>query len=173
MRECKKRKIPAIFVRIENKDELSSVPWGWIKEAMFPYNSPLIPVFQVDKDNSELKQTWQMVMSKEKISSFTDEILEKRPISESLLAKIGIYPLKASIHQGAEISYNFYEKNSELYKMDQQELYDQHENKLCITVHKGTVIKAGEQLNFQSGFGEQIIIKTPSFYTIDDRRRGT
>ena len=66
MRECKKRKIPAIFVRIENKDELFSVPWGWIKEAMFPYNSPLIPIFQVEKDNSELKQTWQMVMSKKR-----------------------------------------------------------------------------------------------------------
>ena len=48
-----------------------------------------------------------------------------------------------------------------------------HENKLRITVHKGTVIKAGDQLNFQSGFGEHIIIKTPSFYTIDDRWRGT
>ena len=47
MRECKKRKIPAIFVRIENNDELASVPWGWIKEAMFPYNSPLIPIFRV------------------------------------------------------------------------------------------------------------------------------
>ena len=173
MRECKKRKIPAIFVRIDNKDDLSSVPWGWIKEAMFPYNSPLIPIFQVGKDNSELKQTWQMVMSKEKISSFSDEILEKRPITERHLAKIGIYPLKASIHQGAEISYNLYEKSRELYKLDQTELYDQHEYKLRITVHKGTVIKAGEQLNFQSGFGEQIIIKTPSFYTIDDRWRGT
>ena len=86
MRECKKRKIPAIFVRIENEDELSSVPWGWIKEAMFPYNSPLIPVFQ-RKDNSELKQTWQMVTSKEKIPSFTDEIVEKQPISERLWQK--------------------------------------------------------------------------------------
>ena len=60
-----------------------------------------------------------MIMSKEKISSFSDEILEKQPITERLLAKIGIYPLKASIHQGAEISYNFYEKSRELYKLDQ------------------------------------------------------
>ncbi len=176
MRECKKRKIPAIFVRIENKDELDSVPWGWIKEAIFPYNSPLIPIFQVGNDSNELKQvkqTWQMIMSKVNISSIADEIIEKQSISEQILAKIGIYPIKSSIHLGAEVSYNFYEKSRELYQIDQNELYKQHESKLCITVHKETVIKAGEQLNFQSGFGEHIQIKTPSFYTIDDRWRGT
>ena len=173
MRECKKRKIPAVFIQIDHKDELNSVSWGWIKEALFPYNSPLIPIFQVGNDNRELKQTWQMIMLKEKISSFPDEILEKRPISENLLAKIGIFPIKASIHQGSEISYNFYEKSRELYKLNKHDLYNQHESRLCITVHKGTVIKAGKQLNFQSGFGEHIIIKIPSFYRLDDRWRGT
>ncbi len=173
MRECKKRKIPALFIRIENKDELSSVPWGWIKEAMFPYNSPLIPIFQVGSIYSELKQTWQMIMLRERISSFVDEIHEKRPIPENLLAKIGIVPLKASIHQGAEVSYNFYEKSKDLYKLTPFDLYTQHESKLCVTVHKGSVIRAGAQLNFQSGFGEHIIIKTPSFYRLDDRWRGT
>ena len=113
-------------------------------------------------------------MSKEGFLPVIDEILKKRPpFLRDFWSKIGIYPIKASIHQGAEISYNLYEKSMELNKIDQQELYDQHEHKLRITVHKGTVIKAGEQLNFQSGFGEQIIIKTPSFYTIDDRWRGT
>jgi len=176
MRQCKQSKIPAIFVEINNKDELFHLPWGWIKEAMFPYNSPLIPIFSGINNSDEMKQAknnWKKITYKEKVSCMTDELMEKQPISKQHLAKIGIYPIKASIHQGAEVSYNFYEKSREINKLDVRELFGQYENRLLVTVHKGTVIRAGEQINFQPGFGEYIKINTPSFYTIDDTWRGS
>ncbi|WP_071395584.1 hypothetical protein [Bacillus tuaregi] len=164
MRKCKQKGIPAVFVDIKNKEELETLPWGWIREAMFPLNSPLIPIFPREYNRKELKQVkalWQKVTKKEKLPSLEDEIPHQFPIKEVELAKIKLYPVKASIQQGREVSYNLYEYSS-ISRLDGSTLFEPAEEKLLVTVHKGKVIRAGKQVFFQPGCGENINIKLQS-----------
>ena len=36
IRKCKREKVPAIFVELEDLDELEDIPWGWVRDALFP-----------------------------------------------------------------------------------------------------------------------------------------
>ncbi|MBS4191028.1 hypothetical protein KHA94_12635 [Bacillus sp. FJAT-49705] len=169
MRRCKREKVPAVFVDIQCVDELYEIPWGWIREAMFPYNSPLIPMFinNKEKENKQAKVEWKRIMEEEKIPCVPDELVENQPISYPVRSQIGIFPLKSSIHQGCELSYNLYLKSNEIRKIDEEELFHNHRNKLVITVHKGEVIRVKDEVIFRPGFGEHVKINTPSFYKID------
>lgn len=168
VRRCKREKIPAIFVVIEMKQELSNIPWGWIREAMFPYNCPIIPIFtsKLEREKQQTIYEWEKTILKEKIPSLPFEIPEGEPISKHALAKIGIYPLKSNLHQGGEVSYNFFLANQESRQVEELELFHYHSHRLVVTVHKGKVIRAGAKVNFHSGYGEHVKINTPSFYTI-------
>lgn len=162
IRKCKKEKIPAIFVNITNESEIQRVPWGWIKEAMFPYNCPIIPVFKtVDK---RVKKTWGHYVESVHLPSFKDTLPMSQPLERNVLEKIGIYPRKSYLHDGGEVSYNFYLKDSETVKMIESELFLKQHSKLVITVHKGKVIRAGKQICYRPGFGEHVQINTPAFY---------
>ncbi|MFE8695669.1 hypothetical protein ACFYKT_04750 [Cytobacillus sp. FJAT-53684] len=167
LRSCKREKVPAIFVEIKQVDELYKLPWGWIREAMFPFNSPLVPLFINDdeREKNQMKSEWRKVLVKEKIPSINDELAENEPIPYSALTKIGIYPKKSSLHQGSGLSYNFYLKSREIRNIEEVELFHYHRHMLVITVHKGEVLRANDYLDFRPGYGEHVKINTPSFYT--------
>jgi hypothetical protein len=169
IRKCKKEKIPAIFIDLQEKDDLTNVPWGWIRDAMFPYNSPLIPYIS-ETDNRNMKQLmsdWKNEMAKQKIPNLETPLAEKVPLPIQALSKIGIFPHKSSIIQGGELSYNLYMKNREIKNIDVSSLFHYHNDKLLITVHKGVVIRAAETgFLFRSGFGEHLSVKMPSFFSI-------
>ncbi len=170
MRECKRKKIPAIFVAIEKGEQLEEVAWGWIKEAMFPHNCPLIPVFLEDKLSNEYKRTkmlWQSITSKHRIPSLLNELNERKPLTKQELAKIGIFPYKGSIHHGAEVSYNLYQYSMEMNSLQEGAIFKGHLDRLVITVHKGTVIRAGEDMKFQPGYGEHLQFVKPSYFSIE------
>lgn len=167
IRKCKKEKVPAIFVEITNRDELNTVPWGWVREAMFPYNCPLIPVFNVE--TSEYKQTreaWKKVIAIEKLPSICDELKMQQPISKCDLAKMGIYPIKANLLQGGELSYNMYMMEPEGSNVEELDMFLYHYHRLVITVHRGNVIRVASMTQFHSGFGEQVMVTKPSYYSI-------
>jgi hypothetical protein len=169
IRSCKREKVPAIFIDLKETDKLSSVPWGWIREAMFPYNSPLIPfVSGVEpRDKKRILNDWSIVLENQKIPHFEEPLIEGAPLSVPDLSKIGLIPLKSSIRQGGEISYNLYIKNRELMNIDVHNLFHYHNDRLLVTVHKGVVIRSGNSdIYYRSGFGEHVIIKTPSFFSI-------
>jgi hypothetical protein len=168
IRKCKKEKVPAIFVEMYKPDELDHVPWGWIREALFPYNPPLVPVFafEGEKERQRVKEKWMKIVLKEKIPSLKDEIQANVPIPKQDLAKIGIYPLKGGLQQGSEISYNMYVKDHECRQVDEMNLFLYHNHRLVVTMHKGKIIRTGEKAFFRSGFGEKVTVKMPSFYTI-------
>lgn len=168
IRKCKKEKIPAIFLVIDRQDELLSVPWGWIRDSLFPYNCPIIPVFSVksEKERNNSMDIWKKIVTNEKIPALVNGISEMVPICKQDLAKMGIYPLKANLLQGGEVSYNLYNTDLEGIPVEEFELYDYHNDKLVITVHRGNVIRAGEKVLFRSGFGEHVTIKKPSFYKL-------
>lgn len=167
LRKCKREKVPAIFVEINHVDELYEIPWGWMREAMFPYNSPLIPIFvnSDEKEKKHVKMEWVKVMEEVKIPFVKNELNENEPLPFAVLAKIGIFPIKSSIQQGCELSYSLYLKSSEIRNIEGSELFHYHRDKLVVTVHKGEVIRANENVLFRPGFGEHVRITTPSFFT--------
>lgn len=167
IRMCKKEKIPAIFVEIECHKELNEIPWGWVREAMFPYNSPLCPIFKQDKPRLKMKaqEKWTEILTIEKIPFIENELEESNPIPSMNLKKMGILPIKSALQQGSEVSYNLYLLEEPDNKIEESALFHYHNHRLAVTVHKGTVIRAGEKILFRPGFGEQVMIQTPSFFT--------
>lgn len=169
IRVLKKEKIPAIFIEIDENSPLENMPWGWIREAMFPYNSPLIPIFTEERARLKkaTQERWATILKNEKIPHLADELIAHEPISHPHLCQIGIYPVKSGIHQGGEVSYNFYLKASDTDYVSEVELYHNHQDKLSVTVHKGTVIRADREVLFRPGYGEYVPIHRPMFFKID------
>jgi hypothetical protein len=167
LRICKKEKIPAIFLEINDSDELQKIPWGWIKEAIFPYNSPLIPIISnpIKKEAKSVMSKWKETMEKNKIPSLFEEIEENSPLAIPILNKIGLYPHKASLMNGSELSYNLYLNSLEVKNVEVKDLFHYHGDRLVVTVHKGKVIRAGKEVLFKSGYGEYVKVRTPSYFS--------
>jgi hypothetical protein len=168
IRKCRKEKIPAVFVEAESKEELSAVPWGWIREAVFPYNCPLVPVFKTadEKAKKALQHFWKQLMAKERLAHLGEELREREPIAREHLALMGICPHKGDIRQGGEVSYNLYVKDGGDRNIEESGLFHYYSHRLAITAHKGTIIRAGGYFRFCPGYGERVIIKIPAFFTV-------
>jgi len=168
MRKCKKEKVPAIFLEVSNIEELKNIPWSWIRDSLFPYNSPLIPIISNEqkKEAKYVMSKWKVLMEKEKIPAVCEEVVENQPLSISQLNKIGLYPQKASLMHGTELSYNLYLKGREIKNVDEVNLFHYHNDRLVITVHKGNIIRAGEEVLYKPGSGEYVKVKTPSFFSL-------
>lgn len=167
IRKCKKEKVSAIFVELQHSYELQSVAWSWIRDALFPYNSVLIPVIAAknDRDKREIQNNWRATMQREKLPAIYEEIAENLPLSTEILNKIGIYNTKFSLNHGAEASYNLYLKSKEINNVDTKQLFLYHSDRLAITVHKGKVIRAGKDVLFKPGNGEYVRVVTPSYFS--------
>jgi hypothetical protein len=168
IRKCKKERIPAIFIEVEDLDELTNIPWGWIREALFPYNCPLVPIISnhLKKDVKRALSKWKDIMENEKIPAILEEMQEDQPLSVPVLNKIGLYPQKASLLHGAEVSYNLYLKAREIINVDEVELFHYHSDRLLVTVNKGKVVRAGEEVLFKPGYGEYVRVRTPSYFAL-------
>jgi hypothetical protein len=168
IRKCKKEKIPAIFVDLQNPDELEKIPWGWIREAMFPFNCPLIPLIssELKKEVKNVLSKWNGIMKSENIPALYEEIEENHPLPVSVINKIGLYPQKGSLMCGMELSYNLYLKTKEIQNVDEENLFHYHSDRLVVTVHKGKVIRAGNEVLFKPGYGEYVRVRTPSYFSL-------
>ncbi|MFZ7943041.1 MULTISPECIES: hypothetical protein [Bacillaceae] len=168
IRSCKREKIPAIFVDLQEQDELEGIPWGWIREAMFPFNSPFIPLISCPqkKEAKVILSKWNNNMHKEKIPALYEEVVEKEPLPIHVLNKIGLYPQKGSLMNGTELSYNLYVKGREIKNVDESSLFHYHSDRLVVTVHKGKVVRSGKQVLFKPGFGEHVKVRTPSYFSV-------
>lgn len=166
IRACKKEKIPVIMLEITDFSELRDRPWGWIKEAMFPYNSPLAPVFcsEATGRSDEAAADWIKLMTSMKIPHLRSELCEGDPLKMEVLKKTGIFPFKSNLYNGGEISYNFYSRSPEVENVEISQLFHYHNDRLLITVHKGIVVRAGSQVFYHEGAGENVKIKTPAFF---------
>jgi hypothetical protein len=166
IRKCKKERVPAIFIDVEDLNELSNIPWGWIREALFPYNCPLVPIISNDlkKEARRALSKWKVVMENEKIPAIHEEIRENEPLSVQVLNKLGIYPQKAGLLHGSEVSYNLFLKAREIMNVDEVELFHYHSDRLVVTVNKGNVVRAGDTVLFKPGYGEYVRVRTPSYF---------
>jgi hypothetical protein len=168
IRNCKKNKVPAIFVELTNQDELEKIPWGWIREALFPFNCPLFPIISptLKKEQKAVLSKWKGIMLKEKIPAHYEELIEDQPLAVPLLNKIGLYPQKASLMSGTELSYNLYLRGREIKKVDELHLFHYHGDRLAVTVHKGKVIRSAGNVLFKPGNGEHVKVRTPSYFSL-------
>ncbi|KON87241.1 hypothetical protein AF332_10700 [Sporosarcina globispora] len=170
IRKCKKERVPVVFVEIGDIQELESVPWGWLRESMFPYNCPLAPIIsgRNEKEKSRMITVWKKLMQEQKIPSMPNELKEHEPLPRTILSKAGIYPIKGNIQQGGEVSYNLYEKPAGGLTVEESQLFHYHRDKLAVTVLRGKVIRAGQEVSFRSGSGEYVKINTPAYFKIAD-----
>lgn len=168
IRKCKKEKVPAIFVELSSPEEIAKVPWGWIRDALFPFNCPLIPIISTvkKKEAKPLLSKWKDTMIKEKIPAIHEEITENLPLSVPILNKIGVYPKKASLLVGSELSYNLYFRSTENMNVDEVDLFHYHGDRLVLTVHKGKIVRSGEEVLFKPGYGEYVKVQTPSYFSL-------
>jgi hypothetical protein len=168
IRKCKKEKIPAIFVDLQNPVELEKIPWGWVREAMYPFNSPLIPLISSEqkKEVKNVLSKWKGIMKRENIPALFVEIEENQPLPVTFLNKIGVYPQKGSLMRGMELSYNLYIKTKEIQNVDEENLFHYHSDRLVVTVHKGKVLRAGNEVLFKPGNGEYVRVRTPSYFSL-------
>lgn len=163
VQKCKREKIPAILVEFNDPRQLYKIPWGWIREAMFPYNCPLIPVIQAEGPIKEkLLNLWKKILQHEKIPHIDSPLQEKKPLSLEVLKKIGIYPMKGYLQAGGELSYNLYLSHG--YRNTSVELETLDVLQLAVTVHKGEVIKVGNKIYYNQNKGEQLVVNRPSFF---------
>lgn len=168
IRKCKKEKLPAIFVEINESDRIEDIPWTWIREALFPFNSPLIPVISsmLKKETKSVLSKWKYIMNKEKVPSILEELENNQPLSIKVLNKMGLYPKVASLMHGTEISYNLYLQGNEIKNVEEEKLFHYHEDKLVVTVHKGKVVRSGREVLFKPGNGEYVKVRTPSYFSL-------
>ena len=166
VRKCKKERVPAILVELHDREEIASIAWSWIRDALFPYNSPIIPAVNMEDERAKkgLLAFWKDTMAKEKISALNEQLPEKLPLTAGVLNKIGIYGKSSNMNHGGEVSYNLYFTSKKVNNVDTQQLFLYHSDRLAVTVHKGKVIRAGKQLHYMPGYGEYVQVVTPSYY---------
>ncbi|MED1604244.1 hypothetical protein MKX67_14700 [Cytobacillus sp. FSL W7-1323] len=169
IRLLRKEKIPAVFVEITGINDLDDMPWGWVKEAFFPYFSTLIPIFKhVDneKDYRLLQQKWVYYMKKHRLPYVAHPLRNGELINEQTQATIGIYPFKTQLQPGLEANYNFYKRGREITNIEELDVYHYHRERLVISCLRGRVLRAGDWHHPLEGFGKRVMIKTPSYYQL-------
>ncbi|MBS4203129.1 hypothetical protein [Lederbergia citrea] len=164
VRKCKTAKIPAIFIEFTKIKDLATIPWGWIKEASFPYNPVFIPTFPPRiKLSRQLKTSrkWDLILLKEKISHISQPLPVNKPLNAEIIKKLGLYPKKGIFTVGGEVSYNLFLKSS---KLDDY-LAPSYETTLPeIAVKKGKITSINRKALFRPGSGEEVIINKTALF---------
>ncbi|NRD80567.1 hypothetical protein HPT25_24905 [Bacillus sp. BRMEA1] len=168
VRKCKQEKIPAIFVELEDTNELQKIPWAWIKNSLFPYNCPLIPIISIahKKEKKAILSKWKDIIIKENLAAVYEELEENKPLPITILNKIGIFPSKGSLMFGSELSYNLFYLDNEIKNIDEDHLFHYHSDRLVVTVHKGRIVRLEKTVLFKPGFGEHVKVRTPAFFSL-------
>jgi hypothetical protein len=172
VRACKRSKIPVIFIELGAEDRLNDVAWYWIYEALYSYFITFVPVWRDEQARASQQKTWGEILTSNKIPFIPFALKEHTPIPLDALKKIGIYPQKGDIRIGGEVDYNLYDKQKESRLVAQKAIVDYDIHVPTITVHKGRLLKAGEQLYFYPGFGKELIVQVPGMFAayFDDRK---
>jgi hypothetical protein len=160
VRLCKKNKIPALFLEITSIEELQSVPWGWIREALFPYFITMIPIWGEREKNKHV-QIWNDIMKKHRIPHMSHCPEQHYPLSKDFLKKVGIYPAKGEIRIGGDVDYNLYDMKDISFSVEEKPLLDYHKHSPKVTIHKGKMMKAESTIFFRPGFGNECKVLLP------------
>ncbi|QFT89390.1 hypothetical protein FIU87_12095 [Bacillus sp. THAF10] len=168
LRQCKRHKIAAVFLELEDETELHSIPWGWIKDALYQFPITFLPCLRnvSPAKRNKKKKEWNMVMKNERLSHSRDCPKEAAPLEMDLLMKIGIYPSKGDLRVGGELDYNLYlVPEGHIIETIQNLDYDSHIPE--VTVHNGTIIHSGNHVLFRPGFGKECKVSVPGHFLLE------
>lgn len=167
IRASKRNKIPLIIIEVAHEDELKQIPWGWIREASFPYLMPIIPLWN-HTENSFVRRrrniAWQETAKAHKIATLPDFPPEHVPLPKEVLKRIGIYPHKGDIRIGGEVDYNLYELKEANRSVDEFTQLDYHRHIPKFTIHRGRPVKTGHIFHFSPGFGRECTVLKPGHF---------
>ncbi|WP_223702033.1 hypothetical protein [Sutcliffiella deserti] len=164
IRQCKRYKIPAVFLEIEDESGLQSVPWGWIKDALFQFPITFIPCLKGKPPNSKaIMKRWKTNMRDQNLSHLPECPYDGQVLSLKILMLLGIYPTKGDLRVGGELNYNlyFYPEDRIIETIEDLD-YDSHIPE--VTVHRGSIVKAGEKIIFRPGFGNECTVTIPGHF---------
>jgi hypothetical protein len=169
IRACKRKKIPILFVEINDVNELLSIPWGWVREALFPNAFPVVPIWK-EKHKSRLQkkrrlELWNKMVLDLGITSIETDLVEDFPLTKDVLKKMGIFPAKGDIRTQGEIDYNLYELNDLSDSVEELSLLDYHSLIPSITMHKGKPMKIQSKVYFRPGFGKECKVILPGRFS--------
>ncbi|MFC4322663.1 hypothetical protein [Litchfieldia salsa] len=167
VRACKKLKLPALVVDIENELDLYKIPWGWIKEAFYPYFFPLIPKWHTKEkslfNSNKHYEIWSRLMEDHGIPTVKTCPDEKSPLSLDTLKKMGIYPAKGDIRIRGQLDYNLYNMD-EMTSVNEEPVFNFDHHSPVVTMHKGKFLKIGAEVFFYPGFGRDCKVKLPGHF---------
>lgn len=164
IKKCKVAKIPLIFMEIDNQEELKSLPWGWIKEAAYPYNPVLIPVLPMGMKLSKQKKIckyWSKLLERENLNHLPQPLPEYEPLELFQIKKIGLYPKRGVLRTGGEIYYNLFLKNS---RVEHRKAMYYDNLKLAVAVQKGKLVFINKSPLFRPGYGDEIMINQTALF---------
>jgi len=164
VRECKRLKIPVIFLELSGEENLEHIPWYWIYEALYLYPIAFVPHWDNLSKTITQQKAWRKIMTKYKIPHIPFSLMERTPLPLNVLKKIGIYPLKGDIRIGGEVDYNLYEKTALTHSVAQKVNVDYDKHVPRVTVHKGRLLKAGDEIFFYPGFGKECVVQSPGMF---------
>ena len=169
IRACKRKKIPILFVEINDVKDLHSVPWGWIKEAIFPYSFPIVPIW-IEKQKSRFhakrrSEVWNKMILDMGLPSIETGLQEDIPLSKDTLKKIGIYPTKGDIRTQGDLDYNLYDLNDLSDSVEELSILDYHSHIPSVTMHKGKPMKIQSKVYFRPGFGKECKVVLPGRFS--------
>lgn len=156
--KCKQEKIPIILVETKSIEQLETIVWERVKEAMIYYQPLIVPVLKddvnlsVEEKNDLLIKCRKYVAEKKMLTyiSFPDAHI---PFEKNLCKIAGLYPKKGVLHVGSDVDYNLY-----------MEGQDGNDFEPDIVVLRGKILKVNETIYCEPRFGEEVRIKVPGHF---------
>ncbi|MCG1023053.1 hypothetical protein [Sutcliffiella horikoshii] len=169
-RQCRRQKISAVFLQMEDDSEFPSIPWGWVKDSLYQFPITFLPCWQnlTSSKKAKKKKEWKVMMKKERLSHSIHCPEAGKPLDLDLLMKIGIYPTKGELRVGGELDYNLYlSPEGHIIETIENLDYDSHIPE--VTVNKGTIIRVGEDVLFRPGFGNECTVTMPGHFLLNEK----
>ncbi|RXJ03959.1 hypothetical protein DS745_00790 [Anaerobacillus alkaliphilus] len=159
-RKCCKHKVPVIFTEITEPEDIDVVPWQWVRNELFPYHPMILPIWNVPNSSGRLrrlKSKWEEILTENKITTLVDVPDEHTPLQKEFLLNIGLYPIKGSLHIGADADYLLFSQKA----LEEAEKGTIDEVRPEIVYASGTVKKAGRHIFIKPGSGKELTVNVP------------
>lgn len=166
VRICKREQVPFIIASLDNESDIDTVAWPWIRNELFPYRPVIVPDFRKLQDSGKeldkLWEKWRQLAQGHELSTLSTLPNDGDILTHKTLRKIGISPLKGELLIGADLDYNLYQDGP---LADYSPFYYDEHKAPDIVVAKGKVMKAGGDVFFRPGFGQEISVRVPGHFT--------
>ncbi|MDT8860000.1 hypothetical protein N0O92_07120 [Alkalihalobacillus sp. MEB130] len=176
LRKCQNLRIPFVRVVIQSFEQIRTLPWTHLSQALLTYPTVLIPEIAPDSKRLEAVLLKEWVKNCSEFQIHTSEPLDILVSwKKSLLQKVGLYPLKGVLLSGSDADYLLFtdDRNERVHAIDQKvapkETIVYHEREPVIVVIKGEIVKANETISLKPGYGRLIDINRPGrFLSLSD-----